>query len=438
MSRSPQGDARTLSESLSVDCYAGNREGKPLPRETPAGIPRSSPSDHLRGELQWTTKPVTLWIHSPAHHHHATQSLSPPQPTSHGQRDCKSRQLSQLSLVDEAREREDEKTLPTAPLSHKFPHTHPLLSPPVILASSALPPLIPVNPSPHPQPTICAVGSLRVCLSPLVWLEDPLSLPWPVDPMDPPCLLGPSLLPWFVCLPALLGSLIPLTLLWSVVDHPQPRDSTPPATPCPSGSIRLLLPSGSTLVLCRSGSSLALRILCVTLAHRLSVSTIFHLFHCHRLAPWKCQSFPHHGPFLLVCHESPAPPLSVSLLESSALPPLWLLPPSAPLLVAFMAVAWVLPGSSCSKSLLSFPTILPPSGPPWFLRIPLWLLPPSSPPRLSACPSLSLVTTPDPLLCPPSKSPFVPPFVFPAPSGRGVCHTTWNFSLFSSLMSTLT
>ncbi|KAI2653672.1 Hybrid PKS-NRPS synthetase TAS1 [Labeo rohita] len=117
------------------------------------------------------------------------------------------------------------------------------LPPPVIPASSAAPLLLPVSPSAHPQPTICAVVSPRVCQSPSAsWLEDPLIL-----------------------------------------------DSTPPAMPCPSGSVRLFLPSGSTLVLCRSGSTvtfwipasasvagviclvLALRILCVTLAYWLSV-----------------------------------------------------------------------------------------------------------------------------------------------------------------------
>ncbi|KAL0198508.1 hypothetical protein M9458_007048, partial [Cirrhinus mrigala] len=182
----------------------------------------------------------------------------------------------QLSLVDEAREREglDEKPCPLHHCCgfHKSPPTHPLPPHPVILASSALPALIPVSPSAHPQPTICAVGSLR----------DPLSLPWPVNPVAPPWLLASSPPPWSVCPPALLGSLIPPTLLWSVVNHPPPRDSTSLATPYPSGFIRLLLPSGSTLVLCRSGSTLARRILCVTLAHQLSISTIFHLFHCCR------------------------------------------------------------------------------------------------------------------------------------------------------------
>ncbi len=44
-----------------------------------------------------------------------------------------------------------------------------------------------------------------------------------------------------------------------------------------------------------------------------------------------------------------------------------------------MAVAWVLPDSSCSKSLLSLSWLLPPSAPPWLLMFHPWLLQ-SSPP----------------------------------------------------------
>ncbi len=43
-------------------------------------------------------------------------------------------------------------------------------------------------------------------------------------------------------------------------------------------------------------------------------------------------------------------------------------------LVAIMAVAWVLPDSSCSKSLLSLSWLLPPSAPPWLLLFHHWLL----------------------------------------------------------------
>ncbi|KAL0186637.1 hypothetical protein M9458_018307, partial [Cirrhinus mrigala] len=78
------------------------------------------------------------------------------------------------------------------------------------------------------------------------------------------------------------------------------------------------------------------------------------------------------------------PPLAplplVGSLESSALPPPWLLPPSAPAWAAIMAAAWVSSGSSCSRSLLSPPRLLPLSDLPWTLLSPPWLLPPSSPP----------------------------------------------------------
>ncbi len=42
----------------------------------------------------------------------------------------------------------------------------------------------------------------------------------------------------------------------------------------------------------------------------------------------------------------------------SPLPSPWLLPPSAPLWAAVMAMAWVPPGSSCSSSLLSSPSFI--------------------------------------------------------------------------------
>ncbi|KAI2653596.1 DNA-directed RNA polymerase II subunit RPB1 [Labeo rohita] len=78
-------------------------------------------------------------------------------------------------------------------------------------------------------------------------------------------------------------------------------------------------------------------------------------------------------------------------MVSSALPPPWLLPPSAPLWGSIMAAVWVSPGSSCSSPLLSPPWLLPPSSPPWTIPSPPWtpsiaLLPgvrppPKPPPR---------------------------------------------------------
>ncbi|KAI2664270.1 Major cell-surface adhesin PAc [Labeo rohita] len=97
---------------------------------------------------------------------------------------------------------------------------------------STMPPLLPVSPSAHPQPTICAVGSPQVCQSSFAsWLEDPSSPPsasesWtpprPSDPAAPPRLSAPSSPPSPVGPPAPPGSI--------VLSAPPP-DSTPPAAP---------------------------------------------------------------------------------------------------------------------------------------------------------------------------------------------------------------
>ncbi len=115
------------------------------------------------------------------------------------------------------------------------------------------------SPSPHPQPTICAVGSPWVCQSSSAsWLENHLSPP-PAsefrippllfDPSAPPWLLAPSSLPWPISPLAPPGFHIPPTQPLSVVDHPSLRDTTPLAAPHPSGSSRLLLLVASISVL---------------------------------------------------------------------------------------------------------------------------------------------------------------------------------------------
>ncbi|KAL0199709.1 hypothetical protein M9458_002896, partial [Cirrhinus mrigala] len=198
------------------------------------------------------------------------------------------------------------KRIPESPEALKFLPSHQLLPPS---------PLSSVSPSTHPQPSICAVGSPLVCQSPLALrLEDPSSPPpasesWtppqPVDSAAPPWPLAPSSLPWPGSPLAPLGSLIPPAPSWSGVNHPVPRDSTPLASPRPSVS---LAPSGSAI--------------------------------------------PPAPPWSSVAPDPPAPPPSVGPLESSVLPPPWLLPLSAPPWAIIMAVAWVPSGSSCSKSLL--------------------------------------------------------------------------------------
>ncbi|KAL0159333.1 hypothetical protein M9458_043058, partial [Cirrhinus mrigala] len=125
---------------------------------------------------------------------------------------------------------------------------------------------------------------------------------------------------------------------------------------------------------------------------------------------------------------SPVLPPSIGPLESSALPPPWLLPLSAPPWVALMAMAWVPSAFSCSKYLLSSPWLLP-SSPPWsfvtlaspqpsgFPSLPR-LLEPSAPPwpsRFSA--SSWLVGSPSPPqaplppVLPPPSSTMAPPSV---------------------------
>ncbi len=116
-----------------------------------------------------------------------------------------------------------------------------------------LPPLSSGSPFAHPQPTICAVKSLRLCQSPSASrLEDALSSPpasesrtspQSVDPAAPPWLLAPSSPLWPISPPGPPGSLVPPAPPWLVVDHLSHRDSTPPAAPRPSGSVRLLPPS---------------------------------------------------------------------------------------------------------------------------------------------------------------------------------------------------
>ncbi|KAL0165522.1 hypothetical protein M9458_037366 [Cirrhinus mrigala] len=275
-----------------------------------------------------------------------------------------------------------------------FPPTLPLL-PHTLIPASATPPLSPDSPSAHPQPTICAVGSPRVCqfLS-VSWLEDPSSpplaseswtLPWPTDPA------APSSLPSPVDPPAPPGSLVPLAPPWSVVVPPSPQDSTPLAGPRRSVPPA---PLGSSLPPASPQSSVTPAQLWASGSQPLLRSPE------PWTPPWPSRSsvlagldgFPSPSP-----PRAPpplAPPLSVGPLESSAPHPPWLLPLLALPWAAIMAAAWVSPGSSCSRSLLSPPWLLPLSDQdrPWTL-----LSSPMAPP--------SIVTTIDSVCCPPPKSP---------------------------------
>ncbi len=143
-----------------------------------------------------------------------------------------------------------------------------------------------------------------------------------VDPVAPPWLLAPSSLPWPSSPLAPPGSLVPPAQPLSVVDHPSPRDCTPLAAPHPSGSIQLLLHFGFPSVLCRSGS---------TVAFRLSISAS--------------------GCSAAIVRPSGVISPSFSMASLSV----------GSTMGHHYAVAWVPPGSPCSKPLLS------PSSPPRLL-----------------------------------------------------------------------
>ncbi|KAL0158811.1 hypothetical protein M9458_046887, partial [Cirrhinus mrigala] len=158
---------------------------------------------------------------------------------------------------------------------HEHPPSLPL--PPHLKSSllcTASLPLHSANPSAHPQLPICSESQTP---------------PQPDDPSAPPWLTAPSSPPWPVSPLAPPGSLLPPSLPWSAVDHLLPLDSTPLASPrsslppAPLGPLLLHIHCGTW----PSGSSL--------------------------LHPW------------LLYHR-----LHFRQLESSALPPPWLLPPSAP------------------------------------------------------------------------------------------------------------
>ncbi|KAI2661543.1 hypothetical protein H4Q32_007170 [Labeo rohita] len=236
-------------------------------------------------------------------------------------------------------------------------------------------PLSSGSPSAHPQSSIC------VCQYPSVLrLEDPLSPPpasesrtppQPIDPL-PPLPRGP-VVHWLHWAPSSLR--LHLGLSSSIL---RLRDSTPLASPRPSVTSASPRPPGSTA------------------PHQLPEPSVPPRPSGSSSSPWviDCPSPP----------QTPPPPAlpPVGPLEISALPPPWHLPLSASPWVIIIAVAWVPPGSSCSKSLLS------PSGLPWSLLSSPWYLPPSSPPWTLFF-ILLLYVRPPPE--PPPKFPSMPPSV---------------------------
>ncbi|KAI2665753.1 IgA FC receptor [Labeo rohita] len=161
--------------------------------------------------------------------------------------------------------------------------------------------LLPVSTSAHPQPTICAVGSPRVCQSPSVsWLEDPSSsppaseswsLPRPSDPAAPPRLSAPSSPPSPVGPPAPPGSIIPPAPPWSVV---APLCGPPPSRGHSLGPLSLRLRRGPPDLRLRLGrQSLGLRLGPPDPQGRPGSSTLrlrlglyHHLLRLRRSAPW--------------------------------------------------------------------------------------------------------------------------------------------------------
>ncbi|KAI2654669.1 Disintegrin and metalloproteinase domain-containing protein 29 [Labeo rohita] len=242
---------------------------------------------------------------------------------------------------------------------------------------SAMPPMLPVSPSAHPQLNICAVGSPQACQSPSAsWLEDPSSPPsasesWTPPrsskPAAPPRLSAPSPPPSPVGPPVPPGSIVPPAPPWSVVAPPSPLDSTPPAAPRRSVPPALWT---SSLPRAQPRSSVAPAPLWPSGTPPPPRSPE------PWAPPWPSGSLV--SPWIIGSPSPPralpppAPPPSVGPLESSACSPPWLLPPSAPPWVSILAAVWVSPGSSSFGSLLSPLWLLPPSSPPWTTPSHLW------------------------------------------------------------------
>ncbi len=264
---------------------------------------------------------------------------------------------------------------------------------------------------------LCSPSALHQCGASPTGLEFPSSPPpaseartpsRSVDPVAPPRLLAPSPPPSPIDPPAPPGSLVPPAPPWSGIDLPSPQDSSPLAAPrrsIPPAPLGSFLPSAPP------GSSVA------PAPPRISGAPPSPWSPEHSAPPWPPGSSA--SPWLV---GSPSPPRAP---PPPAPPPLvgpWsrrpsllhgFLPPSAPPWAIIMAVAWVLPGSSCSGSLQSPP----------------WLLPPSPPLSLSAGP-LPGVRPPPEL---PPKFPPAPPLWMllrceDAPSGMGaICHVPGLF-----------
>ncbi len=194
--------------------------------------------------------------------------------------------------------------------------------------------------------------------------SESLILPWPVDPAAPPRLLVPSSPPWPISHQLRSGPLVSLVPPWSVFDISPPRDSTSPAAPRPSGSVRPILPSESTLVLSCSSSTANLPDSCLRLSrqsHQLRRGLPDpqrypclvgypspprapppHLLRLPSVGNPECQPFLHHGSsFRELYHEPPSWLWSGSHLAPPAPSPSCLFPGSSLHLIH--------PGSFCHR-----------------------------------------------------------------------------------------
>ncbi len=289
-----------------------------------------------------------------------------------------------------------------------FPPSLPLPPP----LHQSLPPLSPGSPSAHPQPTICAVGLPRVVAGGSLVSTSSLWVPDSASARLPNC-----------------STMTPSSLL-SAVAH---QSTSSAGLPHPSGSALVCCQSSSTLGLHSSGytSSLwlcqappSLRLhLCRSasvpsappepphcpglLALCLRLGVLYHLLRRRQSAPLNRQPFLHHGSSLCRLHHgSPS-----WLWPGSCQGPAWLLllqvPPVSSFHLVFPGFSCLCPGSSlhhlhpgfCVFSSSRMPVLHP--------NLHLYCLPACLP----ASPLPSPVTTPHPLLCPPPKSPSVPPFV---------------------------
>ncbi|KAL0151521.1 hypothetical protein M9458_053173 [Cirrhinus mrigala] len=204
-------------------------DGEPEPRATAQKIamePEPSPSDQVQELATWPAM-----VDVPVGHKGAEDSTAHCTATE-GEQCWDLEHLDiELDLIDFSEDIYVE--IPACPEQSAcldFLPTLPLLSSPIVPAASVPPPLSPDSPAAHPQPTICAVGSPRVCQSAsALGLEDPsfpppasesCTPPRPSDPAAPPRLSAPLSPPSHIGPLAPPGSIVPPAPPWLVIIPP--------------------------------------------------------------------------------------------------------------------------------------------------------------------------------------------------------------------------